>query len=169
MDQILKLVEENQLWVLIGLVLFSLLLLVLSLVQSIKIGKWKKKYYKMMGGKNHQVIENLLLEHNENLAQALGNLEEILESQRKLDEKLVDCVQKMGVVRYNAFNDMGSDLSYSIAMLDEKNNGVIMSGIYGRDYCNTYAKPITNGESDYKLTAEEILAIDRAKKNTIYA
>lgn len=122
-----------------------------------------------MGGHTFSSLEEMLTEHNHQVGKILENVEDILNRQKRVDRKLDFCVQKVGVVRYNAFNDMGSDLSYSISLLDGNNNGVIISGIYGRDFCNTYAKPIVNGQSTYKLTAEEILAMDRCQKDNVYA
>ncbi|OQB13153.1 MAG: hypothetical protein BWY15_01953 [Firmicutes bacterium ADurb.Bin193] len=75
------------------------------------------------------------------------------------------CVQKVGCVRYNAFSDMGSDLSYSIAILDQTNTGFVLTGIFGRDHANTYLKPITAGNSSISLSEEEKHAISEAISN----
>ena len=72
------------------------------------------------------------------------------------------CIQKVGIVRYSAFKDTGSDLSFAVAMLDEKNNGIVFNGIYSREMSNIYAKPIKNGKSEYTLSEEEVEAINRA-------
>ena len=73
------------------------------------------------------------------------------------------CLQKIGIVRYSAFSDVGSDLSFTLAMLDAKDNGVILNGIYSADSSNIYAKPITNGTSTYALSQEEKEALEKAK------
>ena len=65
------------------------------------------------------------------------------------------CVQKVSIIRYKAFEDVGSDLSFSIALLDENNDGIILTGIYGRNESTTYAKPIDKGISRYDLSEEE--------------
>lgn len=70
--------------------------------------------------------------------------------------------QKLGtpqIVRFNAFGDTGSDLSFSIALVDEQKSGVVISSIYGREESRTYAKPVSAGASDYPLTEEEQSAI----------
>ena len=82
----------------------------------------------------------------------------------KLDNDMAKCIQKIGIVRYSAFKDMGSDLSFTLALLDEKNDGVILNGIYSRELSNIYAKPIKNGKSTYTLSEEEKQAIDLAMK-----
>lgn len=66
------------------------------------------------------------------------------------------------VYRYNAFDDQGSDLSFSVAFLDEDQNGVVLSSIYGREESRTYAKPISQGASRYPLTGEETSVISEA-------
>ena len=87
----------------------------------------------------------------------------ILIAENKNIEKRIDnCIQKMGIVRYNAFDDVGSDLSFAIALLDKNNNGIILNGIYSRNSSNIYAKPINNGKSEYILSEEEKKALEKA-------
>ena len=83
----------------------------------------------------------------------------------KLDSDLASCIQKIGLVRYNAFKDVGSDLSFAIALLDKDDNGVVFNGIYGSESSNIYAKPIKKGISTYQLSSEEQYAIDIAEQN----
>lgn len=79
-----------------------------------------------------------------------------------MDKDLRKCIQKVGIVRYNAFKDVGSDLSFALALLDEQNNGIVLNGIYSRDMSNIYAKPIENGKSKYVVSEEEAQAIQKA-------
>ena len=88
--------------------------------------------------------------------------EEIMNYCKKIDNEMMECIQKMGIVRYNAFKDTGSDLSFTLALLDKYNNGVVLNGIYARDSSNIYAKPVENGESKYVLSNEEKEAIQKA-------
>ena len=81
---------------------------------------------------------------------------------KELNKKQEKCLQKVGIVRYNAYKDTGSDLSFAVCLLDEKNDGIVFNGIYSRDMSNIYAKPIHNGESRYKVTPEESEAILKA-------
>ena len=77
------------------------------------------------------------------------------------------CIQKVAVVRYNAFHNVGSDQSFSVALLDYDDSGLVISGIFGRDSSTTYAKPISHGTSDYILTEEEEDAIGLARRRFI--
>lgn len=80
----------------------------------------------------------------------------------KYENNAALCIQKVGCIRYNAFDDTGSDLSYSIALLDQYDTGFVLTGIFARDSSNTYLKPIINGESRIMLTQEEKRAIAEA-------
>ena len=82
-----------------------------------------------------------------------------------LDNDIDTCIQKIGLVRYNAFKDVGSDLSFAIAMLDRNDNGVILNGLYGSESSNIYAKPIKNGISKYQLSEEEKTALEIAEQS----
>ena len=81
-----------------------------------------------------------------------------------LETKLTFSIQRIGFIRYNAFYDMGSDLSFSIALLDSYRNGFVLTSIYGRENSVSYAKPVKNGVSNIPLSAEELIAIERAIK-----
>ena len=84
---------------------------------------------------------------------------------KKLNKKLDLCIQKVGIVKYNAYNDTTSNLSFAIALLDENNNGIVLNGIYSREMSSIYAKPITKGKSDYNMTEEEKEAVLKAMNN----
>lgn len=128
-----------------------------------KFSKLNKKYQNFMqklgNGKNlEEDLETYMYRVNkvesEN-AQIINSIEEINKEQKK-------CIQKIGMVRYNAFQDVGSDLSFALAMLDENNDGVVLNGIYSREMSNIYAKPIEKGKSTYTVSAEEAQAIGKA-------
>ena len=109
------------------------------------------------------------------LLQELVSLIKNIEKDNKVTEKNIDqiysllenSIQKVAVVRYNAFHNVGSDQSFSIALLDNSDNGVVISSIFGRDSSTTFAKPIKYGASDYVLTEEEEGAIWLARKRYI--
>ena len=73
----------------------------------------------------------------------------------------------IGIVRYNAYRDTSSDLSFAIALLDEANNGIVLNGIYSREMSNIYAKPIQNGKSSYIMTQEEQDAVFKAMNEDV--
>ena len=74
-------------------------------------------------------------------------------------------IQKVGMVRFNPFSEVGGNQSFSLALLDENDNGFVITSFYAREGSRIYGKPIKKGESQYALSQEEIKAIDLAKTN----
>ena len=139
-------------------VLFIGFLIMLTKLHS--INKNYKTFLKKLG--NGENIEEDLENYMYRVERVEKQNAEILNQINLLDKDLEGCVQKVGIYRYSAFQDTGSDLSFTLALLDENNNGVIFNGIYSREMSNIYAKPIENGNSKYTLSDEEKIAIDRA-------
>ncbi len=79
-----------------------------------------------------------------------------------LTDVLAGALQRVAVVRFDAFEDMGGKLSYSVAMLDENGDGVIFTSIYGRNENRTYAKAVRAGRASHVLSQEEEEALRRA-------
>lgn len=146
--------------------LLILILAIMNFINRSKIKKLKKRYEKFMSGLSNKNIEELLDIYFDKVNGISIKNKEIENHLNNIDRNLIQCIQKIGVVRYNAFDNVGSDLSFSIAILDYNDSGIILSGIYSRDSSSTYAKPVIDGKSKYTLSVEEIQALDMAKKNT---
>ena len=86
---------------------------------------------------------------------------------KHLDKRLNNFIQKVGIVRYNAYKDTSSDLSFAVALLNENNDGIVLNGIYSREMSNIYAKPIQNGKSSYTMTQEEQDAVFKAMNEDV--
>jgi hypothetical protein len=123
-----------------------------------------KRYNTMMKGMEGANIEQLLLAHIEEVKQTVRKVDSLSNDCIKLEKISRECIQKVGIIRFNAFENMGSDLSFAIALLNYQNNGVVVSSIYSRSECHTYAKPIISGNSSYFLTEEEKQALMQAIK-----
>lgn len=91
---------------------------------------------------------------------------ELTRKQDVLNEKISESICNPGLIRFNAFDNMGSDLSFSLALLDRRGDGVVLTGLYGRDETRLYAKPLRKGVSDYSLTEEEEAAIKRSMEKS---
>jgi len=144
--------------------IFSFLMMIFARVELSRI---KERYDALIEYLGDGESKDILLE----CANTIRNLEyENRVQEKELSEVfsiLSSCVQKVSIIRYNAFDNVGSDLSYSIALLDNEDNGVVLSSLYGRESSTAYAKPITSGQSKYVLTEEEREAISSARKNHI--
>lgn len=162
-EQIGMLLDQYMIYIVLGLTLLVLILIVIMCINAIKMNKLKKRFEKFMS-KEDVNLEELLVQYTKKLNVLLQNEKEMQTSIEHMEKCVKNCVQKVGVVRYQAIQNMGADLSYTVALLDENNDGVVFNGIYGRDGCYTYAKPIQEGKSSYNLSDEEIQAIEQAIK-----
>lgn len=148
------------------LLISIIILFILYIISVANLGKLRKSYLKFMNKLgNGNNLEEMMKEYIKRVETVETKNNEIMEYCKLIDENIKRCSQKMGIVRYNAFKDTGSDLSFALAILDDHNNGVVLNGIYARDSSNIYAKPVENGESKYILSNEEKEAIYKAINN----
>ena len=143
--------------------IFLFILVIVSYARISKMNKNNKEFMQKLGtGKDIGEDLNNYMERIIELEQALSETHSYC---KQLENKMKNCVQKIGVVRYNAYNDAGNDLSFAVALLDEKNNGIVFNGIYSREMSNIYAKPIADGRCEYNITKEENEALKKAMEN----
>jgi hypothetical protein len=164
MEEIRQLIEIYNVEIIIGIAVAFLVLLVLYLISSIRISKMKKRYKELVRVKGNVNIEDVLIRNGQEIDDLKEQIKELGKSIEGLNTKLTFAIQKVGFIRYSAFGDLGSDLSFSIAFLDGFLNGFVLTSIYNRGQCICYAKPIKNGKSVYPLSVEEMQSIDRAIK-----
>ena len=150
----------------ITLLVITLLLLVMYILNSIKLTKLRKNYSDFMAklGKGNDINE-MLQKYVKDVEEIKKENNEIEQYCRKLDEDSKQNLKKIGMVRYNAYKDTGSDLSFALAILNDNNTGIVLNGIYGRDTSNIYAKPITEGTSKYALSKEEKESLEKAMEH----
>lgn len=161
MQEIMEFLRTDTFLMILAIV--GLILIIGFFVLIIKLSNIQKKYKMFLKklGNGKDIYEDL-----DNYMYRVERVEkqnaEILAGMKTLEEDLTKCIQKVGIVRYNAFRDTGSDLSFALALLDDKNNGVVLNGIYSREMSNIYAKPVQNGVSSYTVSEEEKQAIEKA-------
>ena len=161
METIMNIIKEDTfllVWLIVTILLVIGFLVMISKLSSLN-KKYKKFLEKLGNGKD---IEEDLETYMYRVEKVEKQNNEIANFVKTLDEDLTRCIQKVGMVRYNAFKDTGSDLSFTLALLDEHNNGVVLNGIYSREMSNIYAKPVKNGTSTYTMSAEEKEAVQKA-------
>ena len=161
MDMIIDIIKGD--FFLLGWVIITIILVLLVIILMAKLSSLNKKYKKFLeklGNGNN--IEEDLETYMYRVEKVEKQNAEIANYVKTLDEDLTRCIQKVGIVRYNAFKDTGSDLSFTLALLDEHNDGVVLNGIYSREMSNIYAKPVKNGESSYTMSEEEKMAVQKA-------
>ena len=161
MDMIIDIIKGD--FFLLGWVIITIILVLLVIILMAKLSSLNKRYKKFLeklGNGNN--IEEDLETYMYRVEKVEKQNAEIANYVKTLDEDLTRCIQKVGIVRYNAFKDTGSDLSFTLALLDEHNDGVVLNGIYSREMSNIYAKPVKNGESSYTMSEEEKMAVQKA-------
>lgn len=151
--------------VIYALVVIDVLLLVI-LIATIRVTLFNNRKLKriLKNCSNGKLDETIVLYYNklDTLAQQINdNLAEM----ERVEKLSTAGRMKIGYLRYDAFDTMSNQLSYSFAILDEKDSGFVVSGIFGRDISNTYLKPVVQGKSTIALSDEEARAIYYAQQN----
>lgn len=151
-------------YIILGLAVFQLILLILFVVLFIQHKKMKNNYNSFMQGQDGKSLEESILNkfsEIDTLAEKNRNLSTGLE---KNEASLQCSFQKIGLVKYDAFKEMGGKLSFSLCLLDNNDNGFLITSMHStREGCYTYAKEIIKGESYVVLAEEERKALEQAK------
>lgn len=149
-------------YILIFLCAFLLILLIAVIVLTVNVNKLKKRLTSFTLGSEGNSLEQdiiTIIEDNKFLRASVENNKKLI---RDLSKKQESCFQKMGIVKYDAFHQMGGQLSFSLCLLDENNNGFIINSVHSTEGSYCYTKEIKNGESALDLGDEEAEALDIA-------
>ena len=148
--------------VIIALAALLLIFIILTVINMSQMRKLKKNYKIFMSGKNANNLEDTLFKRLEQLDQLMKVASTNEKNIKILFKSMRPSYQKMGLIKYDALHEMGGKLSFSLAMLDMRNNGFILNAMHTRDGCYTFIKEIIAGNSIIVLSAEEQQALDRA-------
>ncbi|MDE6491851.1 MAG: DUF4446 family protein [Lactobacillus sp.] len=155
-------------WILIGLLAVSIVLLILIIITFVQIGKLKKKYLKFMLGKDGANLEKDIMTLYEDNKFMKLSIDTNRENIKELSKKHESAFQKVGLVKYDAFTEMGGKLSFALALLDERNDGFIINSVHSSDGCYSYTKRVKDGDSQIALSNEEKVAVERAVNGTAF-
>ncbi len=146
-------------WAGLGL---ALVLFVWNIVLSRQVKGLKSSWGNLSSDVDGANLERLLQEQLRQNVQLETNVEEILKRLDKVEDRLRASKRYVGLIRYDAFDDVGGEQSFALALYDDDGNGAVMTSQVGRHDCRVYGKPLFNGKSDFSLTVEEQRAIDQA-------
>jgi hypothetical protein len=141
-----------------------IILFVMSIILWVKLSAMRKNYKRLLNGTNPVNVEELLINIQQKQTHQIEQTAALTTMVEGFKEAVKKMKSKVGIHRYNAFSDTGSDLSFSVAILDEFQDGVLLTGIHNREQTYIYAKPVQNGQSQYTLSPEEIEAINQTLK-----
>lgn len=167
MDTINTYVTDYQSTIILGLCIFSLLLCLWVIINTASIRKWRKKYYTFIKVKEDLNIEDVLKTNIEDIELLKDSLHKQRVEMSDINSHVQVSIQKVAMVKYNAFSEMGGDMSFVLALLDQKDSGLLINGIHSREGCYTYVKQIASGKCDKTLSNEEKEALEQAKKQIV--
>ena len=148
--------------ILIAITVVIIILLILLILSMLKINRLTAKYNFFMKGKEAKSLESeimKLFEDNRRMKDDIGkNIKDI----RSLYKQIRTTYQKMGLIKYDAFSQMGGKLSFCLALLDEDNDGFLINSVHGTDSSYSYIKRIVSGQSNMDMTNEEKAALNKA-------
>lgn len=157
--------SEGVLIAAISLAINMLLVILIAIIWS-RFRKAERNFVRMTGGTGIPDLQGVIIDLQDKIKALQHNSKQAEEAIAAIRARLQEIKGNVGIYRYNAFQEQGNDLSFSIAIVDDRLNGIVFTGIHGRDESYMYGKPLENGESAYSLSPEERRAIDLALSKT---
>ncbi|WP_295164273.1 DUF4446 family protein [Selenomonas sp. F0473] len=155
LQNLVKYIAANEAALLLASMILILVLLILVVYQMVRISGMRSRYRAMMRGTEAQDLEGMLIKHVKDVEDVAATNARILEENELIRQFLRRTLVRTAAVRFRAFDDMGGDLSYAVALLDANNDGIIFSSIFAREDSRSYVKPVKGGTSEYALSDEE--------------
>lgn len=155
-------------YILIGIVAIVLILFIVIMVQQSRIKKLNKRLEVFMSGKDANSLEEefaIRFQEIKKLREGLVNHADVIE---KMEKDFREAYSKIGIVKYDAFNEMGGKLSFALCLLNERNDGFLMNSMHNREGCYMYIKEIIDGKSYIELSEEEQEALTNAVNTRNY-
>lgn len=140
----------------------AVILLIVVIIQQGRIRRLDERITALSSGADGESLEDMLINILESYSGINRQTEDNAEDIKDIYRRLHYAVQKIGIVKYDAFKQMGGNLSSVIAFLDQDNNGFLFNTVQNIDGCYSYVKQVRNGKSDVALTDEEQAAMERA-------
>ena len=151
-------------FILIGMFVLILVLLTLNIILFIRIKRINSSAELFFSGKNGKDLEEVINSQEKAILKTEKDIKELFDGYEKIFNIAAKGIQKVGVVRYNPFKDMGGNQSFSIALLDRNDTGLLITTLATRDGARVFSKTVTNGDNaDFPLIEEEKKAIKAAK------
>lgn len=162
MTEILNFIQNNSGYIILALAVLVIVLLGLLVYTMINFNKLNKKYNAFMTGKEPKSLENVILKR----FSEIDELKDLSKNNKEMIDQIIDELQctykKVGLEKYDAFNEMGGKLSFALAMLNKRGNGFLINSMHSREGCYTYVKEVVRGECAINLGEEEKKALKKA-------
>jgi len=145
----------------------SALALIWLVILQIRSSRMIRRYQQLLGGVSAGNLEEIMALHVGRINEHERGLKELNLGLDALDRVLQTAIQRVGLVRFNPFEETGGDQSFAIALLDQHGNGIVFSSLHNRAETRVYAKPVQDGRSEYTLSTEEEQALAQANAQEI--
>ena len=149
-------------YLILGLAVITLILFITVIICLIKMSQLYRRYDLFMRGKDAETLEDLLIKQIEDINLLKIEDKTNKENSRSINRNIRASFQKLGLVRYNAFQGMGGNLSFAIALLDYTNSGFVLNSVHSREGCYMYLKRVDRGQTEVLLGSEEREALEQA-------
>ena len=146
----------------VGFSILSLVLLIVVIICIVKLNKLYRRYDIFMRGKDAETLEDTIMDIMDEMEELQEKDRSSKDAMKQLSRQIKSSFQKFGYVKYNAFKGMGGNLSFVIAMLDNKNSGFILDVVHSREGCYIYLKEVEEGATEVLLGGEEQEALEQA-------
>ena len=157
----------NEMIFIIPLIIICVILIIAVVRLNKKLGRLTAKYERFMRGKNAENLDEAIAENFAKVEHlSLTHQQSMLKMEETM-QSINSTYQKTGIVKYNAFKEMGGNLSFALALLDNNNSGFIITSMHGRESCYTYIKEVLNGQCYTALGDEEQEALAKAMDTAI--
>lgn len=167
-SKILKALGIDPAFIFIFLLILIIVLFVLYVNVTMKYNRLKSSYMTFMRGKDGKTLEESMKERFAEVEAILKYTKQNRLDIQKINKRLESTYQKIGIVKYDAFNEMGGKLSFALTLLDGNNSGWVINAMHSREGCYTYIKEIVRGESYIELAEEEAESLEQAIYQEVY-
>ncbi|MCA1569623.1 MAG: DUF4446 family protein [Chloroflexi bacterium] len=167
MPELNRLLTDNLAVAFGALAVVVLLLIVGFLVQNVRIRRAVRTYRELVRDQDGGTLHDRLVGSAEQAVRAGERMKEMEAMHSIIDRRTRRSLQHIGLVRFNPFDDTGSDQSFTIALLDDQHDGIVLSSLHGRANTRIFAKPVSGGGSQHTLSDEESQAIRIAVEGTL--
>ncbi len=164
LQEIESIVTKNSPLLIVILLIVAVVLLVWVFLLQRRLSNVLSQYNSLIEGVEEGNLEEILNRQIATVTANTSRVDELSQLYSELEKVLQTAVQRVGVIRFNPFEDTGGDQSFVVALLDAKGDGVVFSSLFSRTESRIFAKEIVAGKSNHRLTQEEIAAVEQAMK-----
>lgn len=165
MDTLLERLTQQTPQLLVAVLILNAFLLLLVVTLWRKAGVQTRRWRVLLSGSTGDSLENLLLDHLKDRMELRHQLEAAEARIATLEVKLQSAKRHMGLVRYDAFEEVGGSQSFALALFDDNGNGALVTSLVGRTDCRVFCKPLVGGRSERSLSREEERAMEEAVRS----